>query len=329
MKSIILIIIIAFTAYSCKKFENDPFYSTYTVKSRLTKNNEEYDRNNTTKWVLTSYKTSEYVDVEIPENVFTLYFSKEGFVKIQNGASGEGSEYVNIITKNYKLSSNKDAIIIDSIGTYKIKKLTVVDLELTDSLSNKLTFKLKSTNNGFYESAVDSELLSLFNIINVTGNGTNTIKIGDFYQGGIVGYIFKSTDLGYVPNETHGIIIANNFGGIQSWDAYKYILTGATDAQIGYGKINTNTIVNTVGYLTATISYAAKSCYNYSINGYDDWFLPSINELMVLPKNITSGKSYQSSTELDKNNNYYLGSNGNTYTGSKGTYRNILAIRYF
>jgi len=328
MKSIILIIISAFTIYSCKKFENDPFYSTYTVKSRLTKFNVESDGWFTKKWVLTEYKKYSGDNIEVPENVFTLYFSKGDTIKIQNGSIEEyGDRYANVIYKNYKFSSNKDAIIIDSIGTFWIKKLTVVDLELADSLNNRLIFKLKSTENGFLENYYNPKDFSLFKVV----NNQTIFKIGDTYQGGIIGYIFQEGDNGYVKDEEHGIICIE----LGTYRAEPFsnppIFIGTTESQIGSGEANTSKTVSAIGYLNdPNIEYAAKVCYNLINDGYDDWFLPSINELRAVVKSLNLIPRYHSSTEFDSENNYQ----SSTYypyitIDDKYDKCQIIAIRYF
>lgn len=51
-----------------------------------------------------------------------------------------------------------------------------------------------------------------------------------------------------------------------------------TTAGIGYGRSNTNLIISSSG----TAKTAAKNCNDFSINGYDDWFLPSCDELEIV-----------------------------------------------
>ncbi len=89
------------------------------------------------------------------------------------------------------------------------------------------------------------------------------------------------------------------------WHNGSYITTGATATGIGSGSANTATIVTQQG----TGSYAASLCANLVLGGYDDWFLPSKDELHAI-----SGKRasiggfpggypwYWSSSEYDNQN---------------------------
>jgi len=115
------------------------------------------------------------------------------------------------------------------------------------------------------------------------GNSTKSItvkekeiKIGDLYQGGIVAYIDNTGK--------HGLIAApyDQNTGI-AWSKYDVMgyFTGATGTYIGSGKYNTKDIVD---YLGAG-QYAAIVCDALVLNGYDDWFLPSKDELNELFKN--------------------------------------------
>jgi len=59
---------------------------------------------------------------------------------------------------------------------------------------------------------------------------------------------------------------------------YGYPPSGSTTAGIGTGAENTNAIVALVGSGT----YAARICYDLSLGGYDDWFLPSTTEMLEM-----------------------------------------------
>lgn len=123
------------------------------------------------------------------------------------------------------------------------------------------------------------------------------LKVGDFYQNGIIVYILQPGDKGYDTNIQHGIIASpvDLSTGIP-WDNGLNLSTGATGKAIGQGNINTILIVRTKG----AGNYAAKICYD---NGWD---LPSRDELNILflNKDIIGGFSdlpYWSSTESGNN----------------------------
>ena len=108
------------------------------------------------------------------------------------------------------------------------------------------------------------------------------VAIGDYYQGGVVFYIFEDGDDGYVSGEIHGLVcatrnqvdIGGDILGRMPWGT-SGLLVGATGTDIGTGQTNTNTIVATQGQG----NYAAKLCFDMVYNGYSDWFLPSKDEL--------------------------------------------------
>jgi len=111
------------------------------------------------------------------------------------------------------------------------------------------------------------------------------LAIGDSYQGGIIAYIDETGK--------HGLIAApTDQSDFIPWDLGNHITTNATGTAIGTGMSNTNLIVAAQG----DGKYAAKMCADLVLNGYDDWFLPSKDELVIL---------YQ--------NRYKIGSFDNTY----------------
>ena len=91
--------------------------------------------------------------------------------------------------------------------------------------------------------------------------------------------------------------------------------TAGTKEGIGEGKANTKALVEAMGETTYTEAsgetkgtYAAKACDDYTYGGYDDWFLPSKDELSVLcsasAKWGTWQSIYWSSSESGGNNAY-------------------------
>ena len=107
--------------------------------------------------------------------------------------------------------------------------------------------------------------------------------------------------------------------------------TAATIQTIGSAMENTNTIINSQG----TGSYAATACANYEINGYTDWYLPTIRELEILYTNKASLSAFQpysywSSSENNSEAAYGVNfSDGKTYSYYKNGKGKIRAIRYF
>jgi hypothetical protein len=168
--------------------------------------------------------------------------------------------------------------------------------------------------------------------------------IGDSYGGGIVAYILQVGDSGYDPDVQHGLIAATTdlSSGIK-WRNVTNIITGATGTAIGTGLANTNTIITSQG-ATAT-DYAAGLARGLAGGGFNDWYLPSKEELNKLYLNRVAiggftGTFYWSSTEgstSSQNLNYAWGqffTNGiqkdydNSY-GAKTTLQSVRAVRSF
>ncbi|MDD2277960.1 MAG: DUF1566 domain-containing protein [Bacteroidales bacterium] len=160
---------------------------------------------------------------------------------------------------------------------------------------------------------------------------TTLLGIGDNYQGGVIAYVLQSDDPGYDANVQHGLIAALSDQSTSAPWSLTFTTTGATAQAYGTGQANTNTIVTDQG----EGSYAAKLCDDLVLEGYEDWYLPSMYELekLFLNKDVIGGFAvafYWSSSEEDMNSAWLQSFNSNSQApGTKTNTYYVRAVRSF
>jgi hypothetical protein len=166
-------------------------------------------------------------------------------------------------------------------------------------------------------------------------------EIGDALQGGIVAYLFQEGDSGYVAGEIHGLIAATEDQSAEAeWGCMVTEISGADGTAIGTGAQNTLDIL--AGCSEGGIAAKLAADYEVTVDGvtYDDWFLPSKDELNELYLNqVAIGgfdtflASYWSSTEFDDSDawrqGFELELGGTQYNFYKFTDSRVRAVRSF
>ena len=122
-------------------------------------------------------------------------------------------------------------------------------------------------------------------------NQNIALNVGSRHGGGRVFYIFQEGDPGYVEGEVHGLVIADedldetrwtlgDVGSftslnISNYDDYQ------TSAHLNAGSSDTDLLIEFQENITGSFP-AVNAAYNAEINGFDDWYLPSLGELVLI-----------------------------------------------
>lgn len=107
-------------------------------------------------------------------------------------------------------------------------------------------------------------------------DNTTTYKVGNIAPelGGIIFYVDSSGK--------HGLVASEMDQGAFPWGCIDEVITGANREDIFEGEKNTRDIVNGCQEEGISSSIAA----NLELNGFDDWYLPSKNELNLMYLNL-------------------------------------------
>ena len=151
----------------------------------------------------------------------------------------------------------------------------------------------------------------------------DAVIVGSRFGGGIVFYVDGTGK--------HGLISARNGLGYTGALGCVGVTVPGTQTDLGTGQANTTLITNSC----SDAGIAARFCDNLVHNGYDDWFLPSKDELNLMYINrVTIGFSNEtrwSSSQNDGNTAWAqkFDANGDQITPSKNSILGARPIRSF
>ena len=207
----------------------------------------------------------------------------------------------------------------DSITWTNITGATTTPYELitTSSPTNKRYYRAAITDvlcpnaTPFYSSIICHKVIT----------STTQIVVGDWFHGGIVFY----TD-----GTGHGLIAPQTDQSTSvQWGCYGTSIPGAVS--LTDGNANTTAIYNNC----ADRPIAASICYDLTLNGYNDWFLPAKDQLNYLYQQCAlvggfANNYYWSSSEYNADNAWeqsFL--NGNQGNASKNNNYYVRCVRSF
>jgi hypothetical protein len=159
-----------------------------------------------------------------------------------------------------------------------------------------------------------------------TTNSVTGLAIGQMYAGGIIFYLDSTGQ--------HGLVCAPQDQGFYPWGCQgNYI---GTSSSLGSGAQNTAIIVSSCNQS----NIAAKICDELVLNGYNDWFLPSKDELNIIQLYLNgngiggfTAADYWSSSEYELNSSNSVSQNFNngsyTWPSIKMAAYYVRAVRAF
>jgi hypothetical protein len=173
------------------------------------------------------------------------------------------------------------------------------------------------------------------------------VIVGEPYQGGVVAHIFQPGQEGYVEGKTTGIIIAPVEEVFESQWGCQGVAVGGTSTALGAGRTNTERVLafhdSLPNYYTNPTqchpanngSVAARVTLDFNLGGFNDWFMPSLEEMNYLYDNrdLIGGFStveYWSSCESNATNACVMSFiTGEQLSKPKSELRRVRVIRFF
>jgi len=154
---------------------------------------------------------------------------------------------------------------------------------------------------------------------NGASNGNFTHYIGEHFGGGVIFHLWKDAQ-----GVEHGLIVdKTDLSTSQEWSNVYQVFIGPSAQSLWDGLSNSNAIVAQVGHTQS----AASLCLNSTNSGYNDWYLPSIQEIDLLWNNyfnVSRTLSQISGATQMQQVNYWSSTEGEY----DGAYILIFAINY-
>jgi hypothetical protein len=203
---------------------------------------------------------------------------------------------------------------------------TVSGLKNADTLTALSTIDTRTGNSLIYQAA------------NCASGGE--CSVGDLAPGGGRVFYVSSTPLVSIGGISAGgiyLATAPNLIGLRTWCSSTSVGASALSTTVGAGAFNTSILASNC----SASSNAARSVSEiYDINGYDDWFLPTTEELALIKSQLVdtsrqsiSGDLWSSSTNGITDARSYSMSTGTVSTTSFSlavtTEKNVMPIRAF
>jgi hypothetical protein len=182
------------------------------------------------------------------------------------------------LTANYLARS----IIAPLDGTVNLLQIRILDINTTEILgrAQELEFttlrdlrgKLDTFLQGVTATITTSRAEAVPKTYRIGGRGPAGGWV--FYDKGVVSNGWRYLEAGPVEAEFAA-----------AWDGYRGGDVNGTTTAVGTGKRNTQLIVEYLRRRRES-GRAAQLCYSFSIDGYNDWFLPSKDELNLMYRNL-------------------------------------------
>ncbi|RNL54507.1 hypothetical protein [Pedobacter jejuensis] len=177
-------------------------------------------------------------------------------------------------SSNPTIANNK---VVDASGN----SISSISIELS-KLIGSTTYYVRAYATNAAGTAYGSEITF------ATGN---PIAVGELYGGGMIFYVDATGK--------HGLIVApSDQSSSAIWGCEGTDIPGTSEQGIGFGLSNTQAIVNGC----KNNATAAAICYNLVLNGFDDWYLPTVEEIKAM--NILFTTNAAGSIKLQKGAGY-------------------------